>query len=119
MSLELPVPSTLLQVTWLLVGFTFSRAFAKNLDRSVQETTLFKAQGKFAQTLIKNLLNFLHHFWIGLLLIVYSAPIASPLRFSPDIITFFGLGLFLDDLPDIPQRFRKYFQSLFATTQTA
>ncbi len=119
MSLELPVPSTLLQVTWLLVGFMFSRAFAKNLDHSVQDTAMFKAQGKFVQTLIKNLLNFLHHFWIGLLLIVYAAQIALPLRFSPDVIAFFGLGLFLDDLPDIPQRFRKYFQTLFATVQTA
>ncbi len=119
MSLELPVPSTLLQVTWLLVGFMFSRAFAKNLDHAVQETDQFKAQGKFAQTLIKNLLNFLHHFWIGLLLIVYSAQIASPLHFSPDVIAFFGLGLFLDDLPDIPQWFRKYFQCLLATAQAA
>ncbi len=108
-----------MQVTWLLVGFMFSRAFAKNLDHSVQETAAFKAQGKFIQTLIKNLLNFLHHFWIGLLLIVYAPPLASPLRFSPDVIAFFGLGLFLDDLPDIPQRFRRYFQTLFSSAQAA
>ncbi len=114
MSLTLPVPGSLLQVTWLIIGFMFGRAFAKSLDQTVQATEAFKRQGKFVQTLIKNALNFLHHFWMGLLLIVYAAQIGGQLRLDADIVAFFGLGLFIDDLPDVPARFKKYFAALFA-----
>ncbi len=91
LSLTLPVPSTLLQVTWLIIGFMFGRAFAKNLDQTVQATDAFKRQNRFVQTLIKNALDFLHHFWMGLLLIVYAAQIADPLRLDADVVSFFGL----------------------------
>ncbi len=113
MSLTLPVPNTLLQVTWLIIGFMFGRAFAKNLDQSVQATDAFKRQNKFTQTLIKNALNFLHHFWMGLLLIVYGVQLGSFLQLDADVVAFFGLGLFLADLPDVPARFKKYFAALF------
>jgi hypothetical protein len=119
LSLSLPVPGTLLQVTWLIIGFMFGRAFAKYLDRTIQAADEFKCQNKLTQTLVKNALNFLHHFWMGLLLIVYASQIASPLRIEADVVAFFGLGLFLDDLPDVPRRFRKYFASLFGSQGVA
>ena len=85
----------------------------KKLDRATQATDAFKSQNRFVQTLIKNALNFIHHFWMGLLLIVYGAQIAGVLQVEADVVCFFGLGLFLDDLPDVPARFKKYFANLF------
>ncbi len=51
---------------------------------------------------------------MGLLLMVYSVQLETLFRLDPDVALFFGLRLFLDDLPDVPRRFRKYFGALFA-----
>ncbi len=108
--LEIPVPSTLLQITWLLIGFTFARAFGKNLDQSVKASVFFHNQGCVVQWVLAGLLNWLHHFWVGLLLMVYAGPAAAVFPVNSEALYFFGLGMFIDDLPDIPRRFRKYFQ---------
>jgi hypothetical protein len=110
---KLPLPDTLLQITWLLISFTFGRAFAKSLDQSLQQTDAFKKQNKFMQVLAKNGMNFLHHFWMGLVLMVYAADLAAILGISGHVVLFFGLGLFIDDLPDVSARFKKYFSSFF------
>jgi hypothetical protein len=106
---------TLLQVTWLLIGFMFGRAFAKDLDRTIQATDAFKCQNKLTQTLVKNTLNFLHHFWMGLLLIVYafqkSARASSERSFTRRFINkhfpWTQCTVFL--LQICPKRFRRLF----------
>ncbi len=121
MVVELPVPTNLLELTWLLIGFMFGRAFGKSLDFSVQQTDWFSRQPKLSQEVVKNLLNFLHHFWIGLLLMVYAAQIGGLLRgwqVPAEVPYFAGCGLFLDDLPDVPARFKKYFAGLAAGLTT-
>jgi hypothetical protein len=110
--IELPIPSTLLQITWLLIGFTFGRAFGKNLDQSFKASDFYKNQNLTVQWLISGLLDFLHHFWVGLLLMVYAGQVTALLPIEADALTFFGLGLFIDDLPDVPRRFQKYFKGL-------
>lgn len=97
MDIVVPTPASLLEWTWFLIGLTLGRAF-KGCDYQLQQTEWFKKQGKFTQWTIKRLLDFLHHFWIGLLLVVYAP--------YPELI-WLGWALFVDDLPDVPRRVGK------------
>lgn len=98
--ITIPTPATLLAITWSIIGFMLARAF-KNIDHTIQETTGYKDLDPITQKFVAMLLDFLHHFWIGLLLMVYYPN-------TPEIY-WFGYGLFIDDLPDLPARFKKYF----------
>jgi len=107
MVLQLPLPETLIQWTWFLIGFFFARGFGKQLDQDIQESEWFKSLPNDAQWILKRLLDSLHHLWIGMLLMVYG-----PKFFPEQKIEFywFGYGIFIDDLPDLPKRFREYFK---------
>ena len=102
--IQIPAPETLLQITWTIIGFMLARAF-KNLDHTIKETIQFEKLDPISQFLLGATLDFFHHFWIGLLMMVYS--------YGSQPVYWFGYGLFLDDLPDLPTRFRKYFDYLF------
>lgn len=103
MSVTIPVPTDLLSVTWFLIGFCFGRGFGKQLDQEIQLTEWSKKRHPILRWFIKRLLDTIHHFWIGLLLMLYAP--------SPEIY-WFGVGLFVDDWPDIPRRFKKLFKPL-------
>ena len=105
MSITIPSPQTLLQITWAIIGFMLARSF-KKLDHTIKQTTKYDTMDPISQFLIGGTLDFFHHFWIGMLLMVYC-------NSSPEVY-WFGYGLFIDDLPDIPTRFRKYFEYLTA-----
>ena len=97
--IELPIPLTFEQWVWLGIGITFARAFGKRLDHDIQNTIWFIDLPGWAQWVLKRLLDFLHHWWMGALLMLYG----------PGLICYwFGYGLFLDDLPDIPGRIGRY-----------
>ncbi len=102
MPFEVALPQTLQEVTWLIIGFMVGRAF-KGIDQAIQKTHSYQHQNPLTKQVIKNTLNFFHHFWIGLLLVCY-APIPE--------LTWLGWGLFIDDLPDMPKRFKGYFRYL-------
>jgi len=102
--IQIPAPETLLQITWTLIGFMFARSF-KNIDHFIKESEWYAALDKLGQFLVGGILDFFHHFWMGLLIMIYYP--------QPQECYWFGYGLFLDDLPDIPARFRKYFDYLF------
>jgi hypothetical protein len=106
--ISIPVPDTLEAVTLLIIGFQLSRSFSKKLDQSIQSTPTFKAQSPVIKWFIKSLLDFTHHYWVGLLIMAYR----------PDFY-WFGLGLFLDDLPDLPRRFRAMFSIPVDLTEPA
>lgn len=101
--ITLPTPENLVQITWLFIGFMFGRAFGKQLDQEVQNSQWFKNRHPLCQWIIKRCLDFLHHFWIGLLIMIY---VCDPCISTIDNEAYwFGYGLFLDDVPDIPKRF--------------
>jgi len=100
--INIPLPETLLQVTWFLIGFFAGRAGAKT-DNTVKESEWFKKQNKTVQSAISGLLDFTHHFWMGLLLMTYAI--------YPEMY-WLGVGLFVDDMPDVPARFAKWFSYL-------
>ncbi len=117
--IELPIPSTLLQITWLLIGFTFARAFGKSIDQKVKASNFYSKQNWLVQWLVSGLLDWLHHFWVGLLLMSYSGQVAAVIPVESDVLYFYGLGMFLDDLPDVPRRFQQYFRGLTEYLQPA
>ena len=43
MPLNIPWPDSLFEVTWALIGFTFARAFGKQLDQDIQNSQWFKS----------------------------------------------------------------------------
>lgn len=89
---------------WLGIGLMLSRSLGKGCDQSIQQSDWFENLGPFWKWLAKSLLDFLHHWWMGLILVVYY-PDSVP-------IVWFGWGMFIDDMPDVPKRIRKYFAYL-------
>lgn len=97
---ELPFPVSFAQIVWLGVGLTFGRAFGKQLDQEIQASAWFKGLGGLQQNLVRRLLDFLHHWWMGALLMLYFGGVEA--------VYWFGYGLLLDDVPDMPARLKKY-----------
>ena len=94
MSLLVPIPETFEAAVWFALGIQFGRSFGKQLDQGIQGEDWFKALPKWEREVIKRLLDFTHHWWMGALLMLYAPPFWY----------WFGAGLFVDDLPDIPNR---------------
>jgi len=105
--ITIPAPGSILEITWLLIGISFARGFGKKLDQGIQASDWFKKLPGWQSAFLSRLLDCLHHFWMGLLLMTYAALVP----FSNEIF-WFGTGLFLDDLPDVPARFKNLFQYL-------
>jgi len=101
--IDLPLPQTLLEATYFLIGFMAGRAGAL-CDHQIKESEWYKKQCPSSQSIISALLDFTHHFWIGLLLMV-----EVPQAVLNGRVYWFGMGLFVDDMPDIPARFKKWF----------
>ena len=104
-TLTLPIPETLFEATWFGIGLTFGRCFGKDLDYKIQQSEWFKRRDAFGKWVVKFLLDFLHHWWIGALIMIYCPQ-------YPEAY-WFGLGLIVDDAPDIPNRIRKVFGWIF------
>jgi len=100
MSITIPVPTSFCDWVWFGIGFCFARGFGKRLDQEIQASRWFRRRGKLTRWILRRLLDFLHHWWIGALLMCY-APCSE--------VFWFGCGMFLDDLPDIPRRIKEYF----------
>ena len=100
MLITVPAPETLLQVTWFTLGLVFGRGFGKRLDQDIQASDWFKRRHEVWRNVIRRLLDITHHFWMGLLLVVYS---------GNQELVWFGWGLVIDDFPDIPARIQGYF----------
>lgn len=117
-SIPLPVPVTILEAIWMGIGIIFGRAFGKKLDYDVINDPRFKRLPTWQQGLIRRLLDFLHHWWVGAFLGMYfgwGKGLGLPIFTVYDgpgstEISWFGWGLFYDDFYDIPRRVRGYFE---------
>jgi len=98
----IPAPTTLLELTWLLIGVAFGRGLGKQLDQEIQSTPWFHKLKPWQQSLVRRILDATHHFWVGLLLMCYAKLTPHPVE-----IYWFGAGLLLDDFPDIPRRYKR------------
>ena len=110
MSLTIPIPTDNFQTIWLLIGMLFGRTFGKKLDYTFQQTNFFKDRDPFWQNILKRVLDFTHHWWIGVLIWLY-APLITKLFFWPSLeleIMWFGIGLFFDDIRDFRHILARY-----------
>lgn len=101
-NLDLPFPINLFQATWFLIGICLGRSF-KSFDSGIQDSENFKNLSWTEQKFITTMMDFTHHFWIGMLLMVYCASLLN------GEVYWLGMGLFIDDMPDIPSRFTGWF----------
>ena len=101
---DIPLPVTLIEITWFFIGLSFARGFAKNLDQTVQKSEWFMNKRPIIQWFTERLLDSLHHYWMGLLFMVYSNGMVE--------LYWLGVGIFVDDIPDIPRRYKKLFKQL-------
>jgi hypothetical protein len=89
----LPVPLTLFEITWAVIGFQMARAFSKRLDEDILEELekMKEAHPRLykARWLIERTLHFIHHYWLGMLALVYF-PRSHPLF-------WIGYGMFIED----------------------
>lgn len=112
---DVPVPSTLEQVLWMGIGITVARAFGKRCDYEIQRTDWFKGVSRLQRWFLKAGLDALHHWWMGLLLVVYADVIAGWVPIPQTIMYWLGVGVFVDDMPDLPSRIKDYFSYLVTT----
>lgn len=104
----LPVPKTLLEGTWFVIGWMAANAFGKSLDEGIMEK-INGSNSEFVKDvgpLVSRILHFVHHFWIGMLGVVYFGvtPIAQSIGLpisipqSPNAELFWVcLGMALED----------------------
>jgi len=112
--IELPIPKTFLELFWLALGIVFGRAFGKQLDHDIQQVEEFKKLPRWLRWIIKRLLDFTHHWWIGgIIMISYDAVEIFYFGRLPVCPFWFGYGLFIDDIPDVPKRVRDMLNYLF------
>ena len=100
MTIIIPSPDCLLALTWAGIGLAFARGFGKQLDHDIQKDPWFKTLSPMWQGTVKRLLDTLHHWWMGALLMVYCVN-------TPELY-WLGWGVFVDDIPDIPPRLIKF-----------
>jgi len=90
----LPVPKTLFEGTWVVIGWMAATAFGKSLDEDIM-SKINASKNRFVRNcgpFIARLLHFTHHFWIGMLGVVYFGvtPIAQSI----------GLPISIPQLPN-------------------
>ena len=95
----LPVPKTLFDFTFAVIGWQLGDAFSKHdnigLDDAIMKHGKFKGIWKF---IISRLLHFFHHYWIGLLLMVFCLPANWPdPNWWQGALYWIGYGLFIED----------------------
>lgn len=115
LAFNIPIPTTNIQLYWLLMGMLFAYSFGSKLDYEIQKTRWFKNLIPFNKYIVKSFLDFFHHWWIGFGFFLYAESIALAFQ-QPHIVEelmFFGLGIFIDDIRDyqhLIERYKKLFE---------
>lgn len=103
-----PVPTCNLELFWLLLGLLFANSFGSRLDYEIQQTNWFKKLKGLPKFMVEASLNFLHHWWAGAGLWLYSEWFSNLSGVPEYIIMFFGVGVFLDDVRDYEHLIERY-----------
>lgn len=107
------IPTTYTAIGWWALGGTFARSFGKNLDHNVQELKEFKNLHWALQWIIKFILNFTHHWWIGfIIMLMYVRDTVYPWNGIPIEWYWFGAGILVDDLPDLYRRVKEMIDTI-------
>lgn len=93
------IPGNFEQFLWWGIGGSFARAFGKKLDYEIQRGPRFEELPLWQQCIVKRMLDFMHHWWVGGLFMQYGI-----YGVDPTISYWFGAGVLVDDLPDLYKR---------------
>ena len=104
--LKIPIPDNEKDFLWFALGLQFGRSFGKQLDQNIQSGEWFAELKPWKQDVVKRLLDFTHHWWVGYILWAYASIISAWIGFPQltNEIFWFGVGLLVDDLPDLAMR---------------
>jgi len=98
----LPVPKSLFDLAWAIIGWHLGKTFS-NLDEELLKTI---PDSQWYKRVIYRILYFIHHYWVGLLLIVYCGYILEVNNCWDAVFGYFGAirallwlgyGLFVED----------------------
>lgn len=103
-SLQVPIPTTFEQIFWTSLGLMFGRVLGKKLDYEIQQTEWYKKLSVLQKNIFKRSLDLMHHWWVGAFIMLYIPTITVPFTTTVIPLFWFGAGLLLDDLPDVPKR---------------
>jgi len=103
-AITIPLPPDFLSWVWFGIGINFGRAFGKHTDQTIQRSEWFRKRKGWQKWFIKRLLDALHHWYIGALLMCYFPNVKE--------VYWFGAGLLIDDLPDIPRRAKELLRDI-------
>lgn len=94
---------------FILLGVVFGAGFGKKLDQGImnsewynelKEKPRWSIPGEAIQNIVKRVLDITHHWWIGWGMMI----LFGRYHRLPEEAWYFGLGLLIDDLKDIPFR---------------
>jgi len=103
----LPIPKTIFEGTWFIIGWMAGKAFGEKFDEEILDQIPDTDKYKFIKRFVGRILHFIHHAWIGLLGVVYFgvAPVAQSINLPVYIPVipcaeafWFFLGLALEDI---------------------
>ncbi|NVM23935.1 MAG: hypothetical protein HWN68_19425 [Desulfobacterales bacterium] len=99
----LPVPMTLFEWTFAIIGWQLGNAFSGQDKEDFDKILFSELSGwrfftKFGEYLTRRLLHFIHHYWMGLLFMVFclSTNWPNPLWWQGALF-WCGYGLFIED----------------------
>jgi len=111
-SFVFPIPTTNIQIFWSLLGAQFGRSFGKQLDQGIQAGDTFQGLTDWQKDIVKRILDFTHHWWVGGFLWLYATEINNLMIDGGTgfiiPLTFFGFGLMVDDMRDIENLKRRF-----------
>lgn len=93
------IPGTFPQLLWWAIGGSFARSFGKKLDYDIQRDPWFTELPPWQKGVVKRVLDFTHHWWVGGLLMEYGF-----FTVDSSITYWIGAGVLVDDLPDLYKR---------------
>jgi hypothetical protein len=100
--IEIPVPQTLLQFLWIGVGLQLALAYGEKLDDQICSALWFTSLPDVVKGLLQRTMKFIHHWILGLILVVYAAQVGAYLGGHVDEVLWLGWGIFAGDALDYP-----------------
>lgn len=100
----IPIPQTLFALTFAIIGWELGDAFSTKdsvgLDEAMKETGYWNKLKGLSKFIASRMLHFFHHYWLGMLLMVFCSPWATEYPVQNWIFGafyWFGYGLFVED----------------------
>jgi len=99
---EIPIPQTYFEFLWIGIGLQLGLAYGDRLDEEIKNSKWFASIPNPLNGFLIRTLKFMHHWILGLILVVYCNQIPSFSIFEALSYYWLGFGLFMGDALDYP-----------------